>query len=278
MARALAGGMVEQNSAFKLIAYDPSPESLREFQTVIDTQIARRDVLEAVPQSDVSATDSLLQIADSNQQVVQAADIVFLAVKPQVFAAAMKDIDFHHGRTESPLLVSVMAGVSIAKIREQTQSERIIRVMPNTPCLIGIGVLGMAPASFITQGELDQVKELLQPMGLVIPFEERLIDAVTGLSGSGPAYVYSFIEALTQGGVAEGIPVQIARQMALQTVIGSAKLLETSQIHPVILREQVTSPGGTTIAGLAALEEHHFSHAVMNAVKAATDRSRDLGG
>jgi pyrroline-5-carboxylate reductase len=171
-----------------------------------------------------------------------------------------------------------VAGVTLARLAEALPAgARIIRVMPNTPALIGAGASAFASGPHATPADAALAGKLLSAVGLALPVKESLLDAVTGLSGSGPAYVYQFIEALSDGGVAAGLPRDLATRLAAQTVMGAAKMiLETGQ-HPGVLKDQVTSPAGTTIEGLHELEKGGLRGAVMNAVRAATERSRKLG-
>ncbi len=191
---------------------------------------------------------------------------MWLAVKPQFMAEALADV--RPAITANHLVVSIAAGVTLAALREGLGSApRLVRVMPNTPCLIGRGASAycLGPGASEADGQL--VGELLGCVGWAAPAPEKLLDAVTGLSGSGPAFVYLMIEALSDGGVLMGLPRELATALAAQTVAGAAHMvLETGQ-HPGVLKDQVTSPGGTTIAGLRALEEHGARAAFVNAVR-----------
>ncbi|MFA5112443.1 MAG: pyrroline-5-carboxylate reductase, partial [Desulfobaccales bacterium] len=155
--------------------------------------------------------------------------------------------------------------------------SRVIRVMPNTPTLVRAGMAALAPGSRATSEDLALALELFGAVGQAVMVEERLMDAVTGLSGSGPAFVAVFIEALADGGVKMGLPRPLALTLATQTVLGSARLCQEERLHPALLKDMVTSPGGTTIAGLHALESAGFRGAVMDAVAAAAARSQELG-
>jgi pyrroline-5-carboxylate reductase len=149
--------------------------------------------------------------------------------------------------------------------------------MPNTPALVGAGAAAYAVGPHTTPADADLASRLLSATGLALPVKESLLDAVTGLSGSGPAYVYQFIEALSDGGVAAGLPRDTATRLAAQTVLGAARMVLETGLHPGALKDQVTSPGGTTIEGLHELEKGHLRATVMNAVRAAADKSRRLG-
>lgn len=256
MAQALAAGIGKSNRDIKFLIADPSAD-------------ARTSFANQVGADRVSS-------AESNRQVLSACEIVFLAVKPQYLEAALEGA--LEEQLPKTLLVSVMAGVRSDKIRDLTQNHRIIRVMPNTPCLIGQGAAGMAVSDSVSEEEANQVHSWLESTGVVVRVPESMLDAVTGLSGSGPAYVFTFIESLIQGAVLNGIPASTAQQLALQTVIGAARMVLETGEHPAVLRDRVSSPGGTTISALKTLEEKGFSDAVMSAISAATEKSKDLAG
>jgi pyrroline-5-carboxylate reductase len=212
----------------------------------------------------------------ANAEVAKFANILILATKPDQVAAALADIS--GAFTKNHLLISIAAGVTLAKLEAALPAgARVIRVMPNTPALVGAGASAFAPGKSATAADGELAKKLLSAVGVAIQVKESLLDAVTGLSGSGPAYVYQFIEALSDGGVASGLPRDISTKLAAQTVLGAAKMvLETGQ-HPGALKDQVTSPGGTTIEGLHALEKGKMRATVMSAVRAATEKSKKLG-
>lgn len=212
----------------------------------------------------------------TNLEAAGAANVLELATKPDQVAAALAEISGSF--TSNHLLISIAAGVTIAKLESALPSgARVIRVMPNTPALVGAGAAGFALGKHATPADGELAQKLLSAVGLAFAVKESLLDAVTGLSGSGPAYVYQFIEALSDGGVAAGLPRDVATRLAAQTVLGGAKMvLETGQ-HPGALKDQVTSPGGTTIEGLHELEKGKLRATVMNAVRAATEKSKKLG-
>lgn len=229
-------------------------------------------------------SDRLKEVADtfdvvsasSNSEAVQVADIVFLAVKPQDLNEALLGIapvvDVKH------LVVSIAAGVTLETLESALkQGTRCVRAMPNTPAIVGAGVTALASGTWITDEDLREVAVLFESVGSVIEVPENLLDVVTGLSGSGPAYIFTVIEALTDAGVQQGLPRNKAQLLATQTVYGAAKLVLESGTHPAVLRDQVTSPGGTTMAGLAVLEAKGLRSALLEAVAAATRRSRELG-
>jgi pyrroline-5-carboxylate reductase len=176
------------------------------------------------------------------------------------------------------LVISIAAGVPIAAIeRKVGHGVRIIRTMPNTPALVGAGATALSPGEHATEADLAQARALFDAIGKSVVVDEPLLDAVTGLSGSGPAYVFIIIEALADGGVKAGLSRAQAMELAAQTVYGSAKLLIETGEHPGRLKDQVTSPGGTAIAGLHTLESGGLRRTLMDAVEAATNRSRELG-
>jgi pyrroline-5-carboxylate reductase len=212
----------------------------------------------------------------SNAEVAKFANVLILATKPDQVASALAEIS--GAFTKNHLLISIAAGVTIAKLENLLPAgARVIRVMPNTPALVGAGASAFALGKSATAADGELAKKLLSAVGVAFQVKESLLDAVTGLSGSGPAYVYQFIEALSDGGVAAGLPRDIATKLAAQTVLGAAKMvLETGQ-HPGALKDQVTSPGGTTIEGLHALEKGKLRATVMSAVRAATEKSKKLG-
>ncbi|WP_254506968.1 pyrroline-5-carboxylate reductase [Anatilimnocola floriformis] len=226
-----------------------------------------------------AATDKLakdlpgLKVA-SNAEVAAASDVVILAVKPQVMPAVYKDLA---GKLANKLVISIAAGISLEKLCAGLKTERVVRVMPNTPCLVGQGASAFALASGATAADGELVKKLLSAVGIAHLVDEKLLDAVTGLSGSGPAYVYLIIEALSDGGVKAGLPRALATSLAAQTVLGAAQMVLTRGEHPGVLKDAVASPGGTTIAGLATLEDRGLRGALIAAVDSATKRSQELG-
>jgi pyrroline-5-carboxylate reductase len=227
----------------------------------------------------------------SNVEAAAQADFVFLAVKPQSLEAVLKEIAPEiRKRAESgnaAVLVSMAAGWPIAKIRmvlsggnalyaEKHAPIPVVRIMPNTPALISRGVIVMAVPPELNGAKADELEKILQAAGIVDRLPESYLDAVTGLSGSGPAFVYMFIEALADGGVRAGLPRDKALRYAAQTVFGSAAMVLESGKHPAELKDMVASPAGTTIAGITALENGTFRGTVINAVEAAWKRSVEL--
>jgi pyrroline-5-carboxylate reductase len=216
------------------------------------------------------------KIVAENAEVVSKADVVILAVKPQQMSDVLGGVrDLIRG---DALVVSIAAGVTLARLAAGLPpSQRIIRVMPNTPCLIARGASAYSLGSHATAKDGELVGELLSAVGVAHQVPENQLDAVTGLSGSGPAFAYTMIEVLSEGGVKMGLPAALAADLAARTVAGAAEMVLTSGETPAVLRDRVTSPGGTTLAGLKAMEEGGFHAAVLAAVTAATRRSAELG-
>jgi len=260
----LGGG----NMAEALIKGMLSADVAKSRQIVVtDTAPARRDYLKKYN----------INLAQSNQEAVQQAEIVLLCVKPQVMDAVLAEIAAAAG--PSKLVISIAAGITISRIENALMANpRVIRVMPNTPALVLSGAAGLAKGSSATDEDMAQALEIFGAVGRAVVVDEKLMDAVTGLSGSGPAYVFTVIEALSDAGVKVGIPRPLALELAAQTVFGSAKMVLETREHPAKLRDMVTSPGGTTIAGMHELEKGKLRAVLMNAVEAATNRSRELGG
>lgn len=214
------------------------------------------------------------------------ADIGEMAAASEVILLCTKPLDVPKALAEAAgvavgqprLLISIAAGVTLAALEAAaTENFRIIRAMPNTPALVGQGAAGYCLGTRATADDAKIAQSLLGSVGLAVETPERLMDAVTGLSGSGPAYIYVVIDALADGGVRAGIPRADAVRLAAQTVLGAASMVLETGEHPAVLKDMVTSPGGTTIAGLAALEKHGLRNALIEAVTAATRRATELG-
>ena len=211
-----------------------------------------------------------------NTRLVREADVVILAVKPQIMAGVLAEIA--PAVTARHLLISIAAGVATATIRAGLGKDaRIIRVMPNTPALVLQGATALAKGKGLQADDLGTAEEIFGAVGRVVVLDEELMDAVTGLSGSGPAYVAIVIESLADGGVKMGLDRATAMTLATQTVLGAAQLLSETGMHPGALKDMVSSPGGTTIAGISALEEGGIRTTFIRAVERATLRSRELG-
>ena len=219
---------------------------------------------------DIGAT-----IAETNDELIENSDAILLCVKPQDMFSLTNS--FTKERS-SKLFISIAAGIKIDDLEKSFKSDdRIIRVMPNTPAMIGQGASAQSRSKNTTESDSQFVSNILNAVGIAIEVPEKQLDAVTGLSGSGPAYIYTVIEALADGGVLVGLPKEKALMLAAKTVIGAAEMVIKSDEHPAKLRDQVASPGGTTIAGLAALESGKLRSTLIEAVKAATQRSEELG-
>lgn len=202
---------------------------------------------------------------------------VILAVKPQIMGTLLAEAKEHIG--DHHLLITIAAGLPLSFYSERlcSNSRRIVRVMPNTPCLVLEGASAISGNSNVTAADLEKTLAIFNAVGKALIVNESYLDAVTGLSGSGPAYVFTFIEALIDAGIKCGLARNVAETLAMQTVHGSVKLLQESGEHPAALRSKVTSPGGTTISGLHVLERAGFTGIVIDAVEAASKRSQELG-
>jgi len=256
----IGGGVMGEAILSRLVAshiYLPSDVC------VSDPMPERRDIL--AQKYGVQVTPNNLVAADTK--------VMLLAVKPQSLnAAAIGLVD-----APADCIVSILAGVTFAQIEVMFPAKSIIRAMANTPAKVGAGVTAIAPNALVTTAQLDAVRKIFGGVGTVVEVAESLMNAVTGLSGSGPAYVALMIESMADGGVASWLPRAIAMQLATQTVLGTAQLLSETKLHPAQLKDQVTSPAGTTIAGIAQLEKAGFRSAIIEAVITATHRAEELG-
>lgn len=229
-----------------------------------------------VPASRVAFTAVTgIKTCENNAEALKHADLIVLAVKPQMIDAVLRDLKPHVTRDQ--LVVSIAAGVTLKTLAAGLGEVPLVRVMPNTPCLIGASASAFALGPLTTAKQRTAVLELLNAVGLAIEVPEKQLDAVTGLSGSGPAYAFLMIEALADGGVKMGLPREVAMKLAAQTLLGSARMVLETHQHPAILKDAVASPGGTTIAGLHALEDGGVRAALMSAVECATKRATELG-
>lgn len=211
-----------------------------------------------------------------NRELLAWANLVILAVKPQVLETLLPELSPHF--QPETLVISVAAGVPTQRIEaDLPESIRVIRAMPNAPAMALAAATAISPGTRATSADLATARDLFQAIGHVVALEEGLLDAVTGLSGSGPAYVMLLVEALTDGGIKMGLPGEVATTLAAQTVLGAARLLIETGEPPSRLRERITSPGGTTVAGLGKLEAAGFRQALVDAVEAAARRSEELG-
>jgi pyrroline-5-carboxylate reductase len=255
MAAALASGFVRSGlvSAADVIASDP-------------VEAARAAFAKAVGAKTTA----------SNAEVVGSAAVLVLAVKPDQVSGVLAEI--RGVFTDKHLLLSIAAGVPLARLEAALGAgARVVRLMPNTPALVGASATGFALGKAGRPEDAQLAQQLFSAVGLAFELKEPLLDAVTGLSGSGPAYVYLAIEALSDGGVAVGLSRDVATRLAAQTVMGGAKMVLETGLHPGTLKDMVTSPGGTTIEGLHELEKGRFRATLINAVRAATEKSRKLG-
>ena len=242
-------------------------------ELVTSKQVIASDVSEAACAAFAKETGA--KTTAFNPDVAKFANVLILAVKPDQVSGALAELQ--DVLTEEHLIISIAAGVTISKLEAGAPDARVIRVMPNTPALVGASATGFALGNSATPADAELATKLFSAVGVAFQVKESLLDAVTGLSGSGPAYVYLFIEALSDGGVAAGLPRDIATKLAAQTVLGAAKTVLETGMHPGPLKDMVTSPGGTTIEGVHELEKGKLRGTVMSAVRAATDKSKKLG-
>ena len=255
MARALAQGFVDSQivATEQLAISDPSPAAMDAFQALLP-ECQRRD---------------------SNLALVQDREVVILAVKPQSLEAVFQELTQHD--SAGKLWISIVAGATCEQLSNGLGTDRIVRVMPNTPALVGCGASAFCCGGGATDADGALASQLLGSVGYVTELPERQLDAVTGLSGSGPAFVFQFIEAMADGGVRAGLTRQVAQELAIHTVYGAAQLALQTETHPAEWKDRVASPAGTTIEGLQALENGGLRGTVMQAVFAAAQRSRELG-
>ncbi len=246
------------------------------------SQLAASDPISAATAAFAGQTGG--RIAASNLELAQASDLIVLAVKPQQLGPVLKELAGH--LTAEALIVSIVAGATLKQLADglglsaksgSSAPVRLVRVMPNTPCLVGHGASAFALGPQATDADGALVGTILGAVGSAYQVDEKLLDAVTGLSGSGPAFVYMMIEALSDGGVNMGLPRGLATSLAAQTVAGAAHMVLQTGEHPGALKDAVASPGGTTIRGLQALEDRGLRAALMAAVEAATRRAEELG-
>lgn len=259
----IGGGVMAEAIVSRLLAqnvYQPSQVQISEPQS------SRRDFWRETYQ--VATTENNLEVFGN-------CEVLLLAVKPQIFSHIATQLANYTGNYPS-LVLSILAGTPLHKLEAVVEGAGIIRVMPNTPALVGQGMTAITPNNHVSLESLAIAEKIFNCIGEVVQVPESLMDAVTGLSGSGPAFVAMMIEALSDGGVAVGLPRAIAQRLAVQTVLGTAELIKTKNLHPAVLKDQVTSPGGTTIAGVATLEANGFRSALLEAVKAAHGRSVEL--
>ncbi|MDE0825648.1 MAG: pyrroline-5-carboxylate reductase [Akkermansiaceae bacterium] len=257
MGKSLAIGAIEAGAveAKNFLAHDVRPEAVEEL-----------------------TAESGIQAATNLNQLVTSCDVLLLCTKPDDAHEVLREVASSGTDENSLLIISIAAGLTVRTIEQYVLNHaRVIRAMPNTPALVGKGAAAYTLGTAATPADGEIAEKLLGSVGSVVQVKEKLMDVVTGLSGSGPGYVYLFIEALADGGVRNGLPREQALQLATQTVLGAASMVQASGLHPAVLKDMVTSPGGTTIAGLSTLESEGFRSACIQAVTAATERSKELG-
>ena len=216
-----------------------------------------------------------VHVTTDNAEAVRGASVVLISVKPQNAAVLLREVRPHVA--PGTLVLSTLAGVTTDALATALgQDLPVVRAMPNTPALVDEAATALAPGAHATDAHVEMTREVFRAVGHVEIVPEYLMDAVTGLSGSGPAYVFMVIEALTDAGVKQGLPRSVALKLSAQTVLGSARLVLETGKHPAILRDEVTTPGGTTIAAVAELEKHGLRTMLIDAVAMATERSREL--
>lgn len=253
MATAIAAGITAKGfDTSQISAFDISAKSAKNFSIATGVKVETKDI----------------------KTLLEQADTVIVAVKPQHIEKALSA---NSDLFKDKLIISIAAGIKIEKLQEITTASRVIRVMPNTPALVGEAASAWCASKQVNDEDIKLINEILSTIGTVCNIDEKLMDAVTGVSGSGPAYVLDFILGLADGGVNAGLPRDVATTLAAQTVYGTAKLLIKSGRHPAILRDEVTSPGGTTAKALAVLEKNGFKGTIIEAVLAAAKRSVELG-
>lgn len=255
MATALVGGWVARNlvAGADVTACDPDPAARDRFAARVPGVCC----------------------AAASRPAMAGAAVILLAIKPQQLPSVADEL--RGALTSEQLVVSIVTGVSLDQLTRSFATQRVVRVVPNTPCLVGRGVSAYAAGAAVAPADVEQVERLLGAVGIVARVDEPLLDAVTGLAGSGPAYVYLLIEALSDGGVRVGLPRALATRLAAETVRGAAEMVLVADEHPAVLKDRVASPGGTTIAGLQVLEERGVRAAAIAAVEAAAARARELG-
>jgi pyrroline-5-carboxylate reductase len=253
MATAIAGGMIAKAfDVSEISAFDISSQAAENFTKATGIKVETKNI----------------------KFLLEQAKIVIVAVKPQNVEKALGE---QASLYKDKLIISIVAGIKIAKLEKLTKTSRIIRIMPNTPALVGEGASVWCASSGVHAEDIELIGQILSSVGKVCKVEEKLMDAVTGLSGSGPAYVLDFIIGLAEGGVEAGLSQETANLLAVQTVFGTAKLLLESKRSPEVLRDEVTSPGGTTEKALEVLNKKGFKKIVIEAVIAAKERSKELG-
>jgi pyrroline-5-carboxylate reductase len=253
MAKALMKGILDKSVCSKddLISSDIFPEALEKIKNEFG-----------------------IKVTDDNKEVVKNSDVIFLAVKPQVMDKVLENVK---DDVDDQIFVSIAAGVQIKQIENVLSDKKIVRVMPNTPCLVGEMAAGYSVNSQLNSEDKEKVKMILESSGLAFEMEESKLDAVTGLSGSGPAFVARLIESFTEAGVKNGLEKDVAYALSLKTFLGTAKLLEEMKLEPEELIKMVSSPNGTTVAGREVLESSNYKEIIEKTITKAKERSEELG-
>lgn len=252
---------------------------------LVNTQMVKQENLYGFDAS-AAASERFAQITGAwisatMQELVMNSQVVFLAVKPQQMPEVLHELAAVHAKTKgqaNPLWITIAAGLPIKSyLKDLGTAARLVRVMPNTACLVGEGASGFCVSEGASEEDVTLATGLLETVGIALRFPERQLDAVTGLSGSGPAFVYMMIEAMADGGVKMGLPRDVSLKLAAQTVLGSAKVVLQTGEHPGVLKDKVCSPRGTTISCVHTLESHGFRAALIDAVEVGTLRAREMG-
>ncbi len=215
-----------------------------------------------------------VKTTNSNKDIASSCNIIILAIKPQIMGQVLEEIK--SAVTDDKTVVSIAAGITLSYLQSKLNTKKLIRVMPNTPALVHEGMSVMSLCECFSDKEISPIREIFMSVGKVLTLPEKYMNAVTALSGSGPAFIAFFIEAMVEGGVKSGLSKEDASELATQTLLGTARLLETG-MPPEKLREMATSPGGTTAAGLKVFEEKGFKNIVLSAIDAAVKRAEELG-
>jgi len=251
MGEALIHGVLKKRlvSPEKIIVYDVRPDRLQELKNTYN-----------------------IEVACDREELVRKSDTIILAFKPQNLREALAGIKVERGQ----LVISIIAGVTLNRLASYFGEVPVVRVIPNTPALVGEGITAMAGNDYTGEEDLNKALEIFSSVGEVLVLPEEQLNAVTGLSGSGPAFIYTIIEALTDGGVKQGLARPVALKLAARTVLGAARMVLVTGEHPAVLKDKVTSPAGTTIAGMAVLEEEGIRAALIKAVEVACRRAESL--
>ena len=270
----IGGGKMAEALLKGILSERISTESQLRISDIFVSEISKDRLQYLKENKNIAVLDNekILHLYSDNQQVAKLSEVVILAVKPQDIDKVVEEIEIDKGK----LVISIAAGITLGYLQESLPNAAVIRSMPNNPALVSAGITAFAPGKNVSQEQLNLAKRLFETVGEVIEVKEELMDAVTGLSGSGPAYVYLMIEALAEAGEKLGLGKQEAEKLAVETVLGAAKTAKETGKPAKELREMVASPGGTTREGLKVLEERKFSEALIEAVKAAAAKSKKL--